>query len=108
MPALSVITHKQKPFQSLYSRIYDRTGIKMKGYVAVQRKLLIMIYTLWKKNEAYDASFYQTHTSGNHQAKSPFQLQKNDKKIGRLVNLPTLDELPSNQSTEVLFQLKQN
>jgi hypothetical protein len=29
---------------------------KMKGYVAVQRKMLILIYTLWKKNEAYNPS----------------------------------------------------
>ncbi|MEP1138892.1 MAG: hypothetical protein ABJK11_00675 [Balneola sp.] len=25
----------------------------MKSYVAVQKKLLILIYTLWKKNEPY-------------------------------------------------------
>ena len=28
----------------------------MKGYVAVQRKLLVLIYTLWKKNESYQPS----------------------------------------------------
>ena len=26
----------------------------MKAYVAVQRKLLILIYTLWKNNEEYN------------------------------------------------------
>ena len=31
----------------------DRQDIKMKGYVAVLRKLLVLIYTLWKKNEPY-------------------------------------------------------
>jgi hypothetical protein len=31
----------------------------MKGYVAVQRKILELIYTLWKKDEAYDPSFKQ-------------------------------------------------
>ena len=31
---------------------------KMKGYVAVQRKLLLMIYTLWTKNEKYDRNQY--------------------------------------------------
>jgi len=41
-------------FKELYERVYQRTKVKMKGYVAVQRKLLAMMYTLWKKNEAFD------------------------------------------------------
>lgn len=40
-------------FGNLYKRVYNKHNIKMKGYVAVQRKLLIMIYTLWKKDEKY-------------------------------------------------------
>jgi hypothetical protein len=28
----------------------------MKAYVAVQRKMLMLIYTLWKKNEVYNPS----------------------------------------------------
>jgi hypothetical protein len=31
----------------------------MKGYVAVQRKLLVLIYTLFKNKEAYDPDFYK-------------------------------------------------
>jgi transposase len=44
------------PMQNLYSRIVEKQAIKMKGYVAVQRKMLMLIYTLWKKNEAYNTS----------------------------------------------------
>jgi hypothetical protein len=40
-------------FLNLYNRVYERTKFKMKAYTAVQRKLLILIYTLWKKNEAF-------------------------------------------------------
>jgi hypothetical protein len=29
----------------------------MKSYVAVQKKLLTMIYHLWKKNQAFDANY---------------------------------------------------
>lgn len=53
MPAFSVITYNQKPFIDLFNRVYQKTAIKMKGYVAVQKKLLIYIYTLWRKNEAF-------------------------------------------------------
>jgi len=43
----------------LYDRIFERTKIKMKAYVAIQRKLLIMIYTLFKNNEAFDSNYHK-------------------------------------------------
>lgn len=52
-PALVVV--KYDPFfRNLFNRVFERTKIKMKAYVAVQRKLLILIYTLFKKNEDYN------------------------------------------------------
>jgi len=57
MPSLVVIQCKVKPFKDLYDRTYEKHGIKMKSYVAVQKKLLIMIYHLWNKNEVYDADY---------------------------------------------------
>lgn len=52
-PALNVVRYGVGAFPSLYGRVYERTKVKMKGYVAVQRKLLCLIYTLWKKDEAF-------------------------------------------------------
>lgn len=57
MAALMVVRYEQRPFAGLYERVYERTKIKMKGYVAVQRKLLTLIYALWKKDEQYDGNF---------------------------------------------------
>ena len=57
MPSLVVIQCEVKPFKDLYDRTYEKHGIKMKSYVAVQKKILTMIYHLWKKNEAYDAIY---------------------------------------------------
>jgi transposase len=54
MPAFSVVRYKVKPFSDLYDRVYRRTLVKMKAYVVVQRKLLILIYTLWKRGEKFD------------------------------------------------------
>ncbi|MEJ5993738.1 hypothetical protein WG904_04830 [Pedobacter sp. Du54] len=31
----------------------------MKGYVAVQKKLLVMVYYLWKNNQTYNSKFNQ-------------------------------------------------
>ncbi|RYE27081.1 MAG: IS110 family transposase, partial [Sphingobacteriales bacterium] len=57
MPALCAVRDDQPQFRNLYERVYSATGIKMKGYVAVQKKLLVMAYYLWKKNQAYDPMF---------------------------------------------------
>jgi len=57
MSALQVVLYKQKPFVNLFERVYETTKIKMKGYVAVQRKLLTIMYALWKKDEGYDANY---------------------------------------------------
>lgn len=72
MSSLGVVRFDQKPFVDLYNRVNDKTGIKMKGYVAVQKKLLVYIYTLWKKNEAYHP--LQKITSGNDELKPLFLL----------------------------------
>ena len=56
LPSLSVIRYNEE-FRKLYERVYERTKIKMKGIVAVQRKLLIIIFSLFKKNQAYDPAY---------------------------------------------------
>jgi len=64
MPALSAIRCKSEPFYSLYMRILMRNGgIKKKASVAVQRKLLVLIYTLWKKDELFNITYYQEKSS---------------------------------------------
>lgn len=70
--ALSAVKWNETQFSNLYERVYERTKIKMKGYVAVQRKLLGLIYTLWKKDEAYNPDYVQS--SGNKELKPLFQL----------------------------------
>lgn len=55
-PALVAVKHEPQ-FTQLFDRVLDRTAIKMKAYVAVQRKLLLLVYTLFNKNEAYDPNF---------------------------------------------------
>lgn len=58
MPVLTVLQKKPKVFYDLYLRIVKRNGgLKKKAMVAVQRKLLVMVYTLWKKNEAFDPGY---------------------------------------------------
>lgn len=53
---------------------YESTGIKTKDYVAVQKKSLVMIYTLWKKDQAYEQNFKAT--LGNEEYRALFPLSK--------------------------------
>jgi transposase len=53
MPALAAI-RSDEHMKAVFLRLLSRHGIKMKAAVAIQRKLLELIYILWKKNEQYD------------------------------------------------------
>jgi transposase len=63
MPALNMVTYKVGTMPALFERTLDKHGIKMKSYVGLQRKLLIIIYTLWKKNEAFDKNYYRNKST---------------------------------------------
>jgi len=56
-PALNIVRAEVPTFYDLYQRVYQANKVKMKGYVAVQRKLLCLIYTLWKTDEAFDPNY---------------------------------------------------
>lgn len=101
LPAFNVVRYHISAFENLYQRVYDKTGIKMKGYVAVQSKLLRMIYTLWKKQEVFNPDF---QTSGIQESKSfclvDSKEQKN--KTAESKDPAALDKLPCNQLPEAL------
>jgi len=56
LPALSTIKWDDN-FRDQYARIVAKNGIKMKGCVAVQRKLLELIYVLYKNKTTYDKDY---------------------------------------------------
>lgn len=59
MAAMTAVSNEMPVFRQLYERVYGRTLIKMKGYVAVQRKLLSIFYTIWTKDEPFDPHYGQ-------------------------------------------------
>ncbi|MFK5037183.1 IS110 family transposase, partial [Klebsiella pneumoniae] len=56
LPALSAL-RSDDHMKCVFVRLVSKHGIKMKAAVAVQRKLLELIYTLWKKQEMYDPDY---------------------------------------------------
>lgn len=58
MPALTAIRHDDR-FRAVFARLVARHGIKMKAAIAIQRKILELIYTLWKTETTYDPNYLQ-------------------------------------------------
>jgi transposase len=56
LPALSATLHNED-LKIFYNRVNENRTIKKQGVVAVMRKLLILIYTLWKKDEEYVVNY---------------------------------------------------
>lgn len=67
MPALSTIRHEGR-FKAIFVRLVSKHGIKMKAAVAVQRKLLEMIYTVYKTKQDYDPNYMDKKVESNQKA----------------------------------------
>jgi len=57
MPALAAIRHDER-FKAVFARLVSKHGIKMKAAVAVQRKLLELMFTLYKNKTMYDKNYF--------------------------------------------------
>jgi transposase len=80
LPALAAIRHDER-FKAIFARLVSKHGIKMKAAVAVQRKLLEMIYTIYKTKTPYDKNYF----NDQHQEFEPAAEEKQSQKISGLV-----------------------
>jgi transposase len=62
LPALAAIRHDER-YKAVFARLVSRHGIKMKAAIAVQRKLLEMMFTVFKKQEKYDKDYFKNQTN---------------------------------------------
>ena len=60
LPALSAIRHNER-YKAIFASLVGKHGIKMKAAVAIQRKLLEMIYTVFKTQTAFDKDYLKTN-----------------------------------------------
>ena len=61
-PAITAVKHN-KAQKEFYERLTDKNGIKMKGLVAVQRKLLELIYIIDKNKTVFDPVYENSVTT---------------------------------------------
>lgn len=73
MPALAAIRHSER-YKAIFIRIVARSGIKMKGGVAVQRKLLEMAYTVYNTRKPFEVDYLQKQEEGNKQQQEVAEL----------------------------------
>lgn len=85
-PALVASRHNPT-MKKTYLRINNRNTYKMIGATAIQRKLLVLIYTLWKNNEVFDE---------NYEIKKNRKKEMKRKAGSGKSHLPAQDELKSN------------
>jgi len=62
MPTLSSIQHSET-YKTIYNRIKENKEFKMVAVTAVQRKLLGLIYTLWKNDTTYIENYQKTQVA---------------------------------------------
>jgi transposase len=56
LPALSAIRNDER-YKAIFARLVARHGVKMKAVVAVQRRILELMYVLYRTNTPYDKNF---------------------------------------------------
>jgi len=85
MPALVAVRYNRQ-IKAAYGRICQRhPNGKMIGVTAAMRRLLLLIYTLWKNGEEYDETRDKTHTPGKKEQEHEYAPEDC---IGRIDNEP--------------------
>jgi transposase len=73
MPAISKITH-DKTTKLFYERLVEAKKAKMQAVIAVEIKLLGLMFSLWGKKEMYNPDYKKTF--GNEEIKVFFPLKQ--------------------------------
>jgi hypothetical protein len=74
LPALAAIRNDPR-FKAVFARLVSKHGIKMKAAVAVQRKLLEMVFTIYKTNKRYDKEYLTKQTKQTKEVKEVAETQ---------------------------------
>jgi hypothetical protein len=118
LPSFNVVRYEGGFFKSFFERLLVNGKKKMQAYVAIQKKLLVLMYTLWKKDTPYQPNYEQKATSSDAEPKSLFPVVFQENQVASLTksmsikevaptSRATQDELPCESSPEALFPVRQ-
>jgi transposase len=115
MPAFNVVRFQEPAFKTFFDRLLSKGKKKMLAYVAIQKKLLVLMYTLWKMDIPYDRNYEIKATSSNKEPKPLFPVVFEENQVAMVgenevapTSRATQDQLPCNKSPEALFPVEQN
>jgi transposase len=92
MPALNVIRYQVSPFAQLFNRTLPKHNLKMKSYVAVQKKILVIVYSLWKSNQAFDPDHEKTIKTGDVELVHPLGSASQKLSDTHKINSPEINQ----------------
>jgi transposase len=94
-PSFNVIKYEVNTFKNLYLRVYEKSKLKMKAYTAVQKKLLTIIYALWKNDQSFTDKEVETKSGDAEQAPSLASAPQEPKKLALAKTGAKQDRHPS-------------
>ena len=103
-PALNVVRYGTEPFASFHQRLMDSGKLKMQAYTAVQKKLLVFMWALWRKNEKFNPNFKKDIETQESQSNSSNTIKENS--TSTEVNV--LHKIASSKPEPSLFDNKVN
>ena len=103
-PALSSSRYN-KHLSIVYKRINKNKPNKMPGIVALQRRLLVLIYSIWKSGLPFMEDYELWRTSGNQEERVSSSSKYMKKVDGAERLSSTQNELPYKQVSEALLHL---
>ncbi|MDQ3843702.1 MAG: IS110 family transposase [Bacteroidota bacterium] len=92
LPAFNVVRYQVAPFMQLFNRTIQKHHIKMKSYVAVQKKVLAIIYSLWKNNKAFDEDYYKNYTTTDEELMPSSRLSFGEADKSIQINSPEINQ----------------
>lgn len=74
LPSFNVVRYEGGVFKAFFDRLIEKGKKKMQAYVAIQKKLLVLMYILWKNDTPYAPDYRPKATSSNKEPKPLFAL----------------------------------
>ena len=110
-----VATRFNPKMKEVYERIIATKKIKKIGLVAIQRRLLVLMYSLWKTDQAYVENYEMVKRSGFQKEEEPSSSStrrvdkeaEKEKVVGAKKLPPTQNEHLYDQTSEALLRQKQ-
>ena len=110
-----VATRFNPQMKGIYERIVERTKVKKIGLVSIQRRLLTLMYALWKTNQPYvenyqgngQSGFQEEEVSSSSSTRRVEKVSENEKVVETIKSPTTQNEHLYDQSSVALLRQRQ-